>query len=178
MQKNTNDTTREKVLTLVYAGSCMALCLILPFFTGQIPQVGAALSPMHIPALLTGFLCGPWWGLAVGFISPLLRMTIFGMPPFLTAVRMSFELAAYAFVAGLLFQKLPKKRISIYIALIAAMIIGRVIWGIVSVLILGISGQSFTWTAFITGAVLSAVPGIVLQIILVPVIVMALTKQK
>lgn len=51
---------------LVYAGAALALCLVLPFLTGQIPQIGSALCPMHIPVLLAGFLCGPWVGCGGG----------------------------------------------------------------------------------------------------------------
>ena len=79
---------------LVYAAVCLALCMLLPFLTGQIPQIGSALSPMHIPVLLAGFLCGPWWAMAVGFVAPMLRHVWLGMPPLITAIAMSFELAA------------------------------------------------------------------------------------
>ena len=71
---------------LTYAAICLALCLVLPFLTGQIPQIGSALCPMHLPVLLAGFICGPWWAAAVGFVAPLLRHLIFGMPPILTAI--------------------------------------------------------------------------------------------
>ena len=70
------------VRNMVLAALSLALCLVLPFLTGQIPEIGSALSPMHIPVLLCGFICGPWYGAAVGFIAPILRNLIFGMPPF------------------------------------------------------------------------------------------------
>ena len=66
---------------LTYAALCLALCMVLPFLTGQIPEVGSMLSPMHIPVLLAGFLCGPWWALLVGATAPILRFVLFGMPP-------------------------------------------------------------------------------------------------
>ena len=66
--------------SLIYAALCLALCLYLPFLTGQIPQIGKALSPMHIPVLLCGFLCGWPYALAVGFIAPFLRFLLFHMP--------------------------------------------------------------------------------------------------
>jgi thiamine transporter ThiT len=88
----TKKTTKKMVLSALF----IALGLVLPFFTGQIPQIGSRLLPMHIPILLCGFVCGAPFGLAAGFITPLLRSLIFGMPPMMpTAVAMAFELAAY-----------------------------------------------------------------------------------
>ena len=79
---------------LTYSALCLALAIVLPFLTGQIPQIGSMLCPMHIPALLCGFLCGWQYGAVVGFVSPLLRMLMFGMPPVYVAIAMAFELAA------------------------------------------------------------------------------------
>ena len=163
---------------LVYAAVCLALCMLLPFLTGQIPQIGSALSPMHIPVLLAGFLCGPWWAMAVGFVAPMLRHVWLGMPPLITAIAMSFELAAYGLFAGLLYRLLPKKTVNIYVSLIGAMILGRIVWGITMVVISGVSGSAFTWSAFIAGALLNAVPGIILHIVLIPILVMALKRAK
>ena len=163
---------------LVYAAVCLALCMLLPFLTGQIPQIGSALSPMHIPVLLAGFLCGPWWAMAVGFVAPMLRHVWLGMPPLITAIAMSFELAAYGLFSGLLYRLLPKKTLNIYVSLIGAMILGRIVWGITMVVISGVSGSAFTWSAFIAGALLNAVPGIILHIVLIPILVMALKRAK
>lgn len=118
-----------RVLKLTYSALYLAIALVLPFLTGQIPQIGSMLCPMHIPALLCGFVCGWPWGLAVGFISPLLRSVLFGMPDmFPTAVAMAFELAAYGAASGLLYRVLPKKIGSIYAALVLSMIAGRLVW--------------------------------------------------
>ena len=170
-------TSNRAIRRMVSAAVCLALCMVLPFLTGQIPQVGSALSPMHIPVLLAGFLCGPWWAMAVGAVAPLLRFALFGMPPiFPTGVAMCFELAAYGLVSGLLYARLPKKTVNIYVSLVAAMLAGRVVWGIVRVALSGVAGQPFTWAAFMAGAFANAVPGIIVHILLIPVIVMALRK--
>lgn len=162
---------------LIYAAACLALCMVLPFLTGQMPRIGSALSPMHIPVLLAGFLCGPWWALAVGAVAPLLRFALFGMPPpFPTGAAMCFELAAYGMVSGLLYARLPKKTSNIYVSLVAAMLAGRVVWGAAMALISGVTGSAFTWGAFLAGAFLNAIPGIIVHILLIPVIVMALRK--
>lgn len=167
--------TSLQIRKLTYAALFLALALVLPFLTGQIPQIGSALSPMHIPVLLCGFLVGWPWGLAVGFIAPLLRSVIFGMPVMVPgAVAMAFELAVYGLVSGILYRLLPKKKWSIYVTLIVAMLAGRVIWGIARLIIAGLSGNSFTWALFLAGAFTNAVPGIILHIVLIPVIVMVL----
>ena len=102
MQTNLKKTTIRR---MVWAAVCLALCMVLPFLTGQIPQIGSAISPMHIPVLLAGFICGPWWAMAVGAVSPLLRFALFGMPPiFPTGVAMCCELAAYGLVSGALYS--------------------------------------------------------------------------
>ena len=163
---------------LVYAAVCLALCMLLPFLTGQIPQIGSALSPMHIPVLLAGFLCGPWWAMAVGFVAPMLRHVWLGMPPLITAIAMSFELAAYGLFSGLLYRLLPKKTVNIYVSLIGAMILGRIVWGAAMVVISGVTGSAFTWGAFLAGALINAVPGMILHIVLVPALVLALKRAK
>ena len=155
----------------------LALALVLPFLTGQIPQVGNALCPMHIPVLLCGFFCGPWYALAVGFISPLLRFLLFSMPPIMpTGIAMSFELAAYGLFAGLLYKLLPKKKPYIYVSLVSAMILGRVVWGIARVILYGLGKSEFGWAVFVSGAFTNAIPGIILHIVLIPVLVMALGR--
>lgn len=162
---------------MILAAMFLAMALVLPFLTGQIQQIGNALCPMHIPVLLCGFFCGPWYALAVGFAAPLLRFALFGMPPIMPiGAAMAFELAAYGCIAGLLYRLLPKTKINIYASLIAAMIAGRVIWGIIRVVLLGLFKAEFGWAAFISGAFLSAIPGIILQIVLIPILVMALEK--
>ncbi len=170
-------TRNSAILRMAYAAVCLALCMVLPFLTGQIPQIGSALSPMHIPVLLAGFLCGPWWAAAVGAVAPLLRFALFGMPPiFPTGVAMCFELAGYGLVSGLLYRKLPKKAVNVYVSLLTAMLAGRVVWGIVRVLLSGVAGEPFTWAAFMAGAFVNAVPGIIIHILLIPGIVIALRK--
>lgn len=166
------------IRNLTYAAICLALCLVLPFLTGQIPQIGSALCPMHLPVLLAGFICGPWWAAAVGLVAPLLRHLIFGMPPILTAIAMAFELLTYGIVSGLLYRLLPKKTGYIYVSLVGAMIVGRVVWGVVQVIILGLSGSAFTWAAFWAGAIANAIPGIIVQLVLIPLLVMALKKAR
>ena len=166
------------VKKLVFAALCLALCLLLPFLTGQIPQIGGMLSPMHIPVMLCGFICGWPYALVVGLVAPLLRHVMFGMPPILTALSMTFELAAYGAFAGIFYKLLPKKTGYLYVALILAMLAGRAVYGIANLIILGVSGSVFTFQAFLAGAFITAWPGIICHIILIPLIVIALKKAK
>ncbi len=170
-----NDFSIKK---LVLAGLMLALALYLPFLTGQIPEIGKALAPMHLPVIIAGFLCGPKLGLIVGLIAPMLRSLLFGMPPmFPVATIMTFELAAYGFTAGLLYDRLKKTLPNIFVSLIGAMLVGRVVWGIASFVIsLMLVKMNFGIQAFIAGAFIKAIPGIILQLIVVPMLVLVAQK--
>ena len=169
---------KSNVKNMVLAAMFLALALVLPFLTGQIPEIGSMLCPMHIPALLCGFFCGWPWGLAVGFIAPILRSLTFGMPPmFPVAICMAFELATYGAVSGMLYEKLPNKKSSIYVALLTAMVAGRLVWGVARFICAGLDVSAFGLSAFWAGAITTAIPGIIVQIVLIPVLVMALAKH-
>ena len=96
----------SKLLNMILAALFLALAYVMPFITGQIPEIGAMLCPMHLPVLLCGFLCGAPWGAAVGAVAPLLRNLLFSMPPlYPTGLSMAVELAAYGLICGLLSRK-------------------------------------------------------------------------
>ena len=174
---STKTSIFQPIRLLTASAMCLALCLVLPFLTGQIPQIGSALLPMHIPVLLCGYLCGPWWALLVGICAPLLRHLLFGMPPLLTAMAMSAELAGYGAGCGILYRKFPKNLAGIYLSLIVSMIAGRILWGIAMVFITGIGSNGFSWSLFVAGALTNAIPGIILQLILIPILVSTLRKE-
>ena len=166
-----------RVRKMTYSALFLAIAMVLPFVTGQIPEIGSMLCPMHIPVLLCGFLCGWPWGLAVGFIAPLLRSVMFGMPAmFPGAVAMAFELATYGCISGWLYARLPRKSAFTYATLLVAMVAGRIVWGAVRLILAGLSDLSFTWAMFIAGALTTALPGIILHLILIPVLVIALER--
>lgn len=169
----------RSVKKLVFSAMFLALGFVLPYLTGQIPELGAKLCPMHIPVLLCGFVCGWPYGLAVGLLTPLLRSLIVGMPPlFPTAVGMASELAVYGLMTGLLYRLLPKKIGYLYAELLLAMICGRAVWGLVRYLLAGLSNSEFPFEMFFAGAVTDAIPGILVQLALVPLIVAALRKAR
>ena len=168
---------KNKIHSLSTAAMLFAVGLVLPFLVGQIPQIGSMLCPMHIPVLLCGLILGWKYGLAVGFLLPLVRSLLFGMPAiFPNAVSMAFELAAYGAVAGFVYFKKQYFCLrSCYVALITAMIAGRAVWGLTRYVLLAF-GVPFTFEIFMTAAFLNAIPGIIVQLILIPLIMVALGK--
>ena len=171
--------SKEFLQKAMLSAMFMALAFVLPFFTMQIDRIGDMLCPMHIPVILCGFLCGAPWGLLVGVITPIIRSLIMTMPVmFPTAIGMAFELGTYGIMAGLLYNALPKKKPYIYVSLVGAMVIGRIVWGLARIVMFGFDFTKFGWSAFWAGAVLNAIPGIIVQIVLIPVVVMTLEKVK
>ena len=170
---------RNTTLKMILAAMFLALAYVMPFITGNIPNVGAMLLPMHIPVILCGFICGAPWGLVVGVVAPLLRSLTLGMPPlFPVAVAMAFELAVYGMMSGFLYRLLPKKKINICVSLVTSMILGRVVWGVVQFCCMGFNTEKFPLSAFWAGAVVNALPGIVLQIVFIPLIIVILENTK
>lgn len=172
--KDYRKTTTKLVLSALF----LALGMVLPMLTGQIPQIGSMLLPMHIPVLLCGFICNWQYGTAVGFILPLIRTMLFGVPNlYPEAIAIAFELAAYGFLSGFLFGRAKWQCIKmLYRCLIASMLGGRIIRGIVQALLLGFKGSPFVISGFVSGVIIHSIPGIILQLILVPSIMLALHK--
>ena len=165
------------VFRLVLAALFLALAIILPLWTGQLKALGKALCPMHLPVLLCGFFCGPWYGLAVGVVAPLLRFALFGMPELISAVGMCVELGAYGVLTGVLYRTFPRKTGYIYLTLILSMLSGRILWGLCRVFFLAVWQIPFGWAAFFAGAFTESTLGIAVQIIVVPLLVMTLEKE-
>lgn len=171
---------RELTLKICLAAMCLALVFVLPFITGSNPELGNALSPMHIPAFLMGIVIGPYFGGALAFLAPVLRSLILGSPAlFPRAVTMSFELMGYALVFGLLYKALKKKIPSIYISLVCAMVVGRVL-GCLFKLLLYKTGAvgAFSLPVVLSGYFLETLPAVIIQILVIPPIVLALRRAK
>ncbi|MBQ4537030.1 MAG: ECF transporter S component [Lachnospiraceae bacterium] len=179
-EAKSENKSSNSVKNMVLSAMFLAIGIILPFFTGQVPQIGNMLLPMHIPVLLCGLICGWKYGLAVGIITPLLRSFLFPTPIlYPNAIAMAFELGTYGLVVGFWYQRSKWKCIvSLYRSMLLAMICGRVVWGVVMIFLLGAKGNVFTLEAFLAGAFLNAIPGIVLQLLVIPAIMMALHKTR
>ena len=168
--------TRELVLTAML----LALGMVLPFLTGQIPAIGQMISPLHIPAFICGLTCGWQWGLALGVVLPILRSMVFGMPPLVAvAIPMAFELAVYGAVCGLLyplFTRQTKRLPAMLAALVVAMIAGRLVGGAAKAVVMGLTGGSYTFAAFVAGYFTSTLVGAAIHLVLVPTVVAAVEK--
>ena len=164
-----NKNLKKTVLSAMF----LSIGMILPFFTSQIKEIGDSLLPMHIPVMLCGLVCGPFYGLFVGLILPVLRSLLFSMPPLYPAsVWMACELGTYGFVIGLLYSLCKNKNLPcLYFCLIISMLAGRVVWGLVKTLLLGLGGKAFSFEAFLLGGFIDAIPGIILQLVLIPIII-------
>lgn len=164
---------RKNTRNVVYAGVCIAIGLILPTLLGGIQNINSLLSPMHIPVLVSGFLCGPIIGAFVGFVTPLLRSVLFSMPPMAVAIPMAFELMVYGIATGVLFKLLPKTNLFIFVNVFISMILGRVFYAIV-VTLLGSQQEAFFvyLVSFLTGAIIT----MVLHFIIVPPIIIILKR--
>lgn len=173
-----NQEKKNSVYSMTLAAMFLAIGLVLPILTGQIPQIGGMLLPMHLPVLLCSLICGWKEGLAVGLVLPVFRYFLFGMPPlFPTGAAMALELAAYGFFAGFFYARARFQCvISLYRSLIAAMLIGRAVWGVAQMALLGIGENGFTLQMFLAGAFLHAVPGIALQLVFIPAVMVAFNR--
>ena len=165
-----------KTWKLISTGLCAALCVVLPGAFHTIPNAGAIFLPMHIPVLLCGFLCGWRYGLACGLLGPLLSHLLMQMPPAAMLPSMLCELAVYGLVTGALYPRMHRfsPAVSIYVPLLAAMVCGRVCYGILNALVL--QAGTYSLKMWLGAAVTTALPGIVIQLTLIPVLLGALRK--
>lgn len=169
-----NTTTRN----IIFTALCIAIGLLLPQLVKFVPVAypGAVLLPMHIPVLVCGFLCGWRFGAVSGIVTPMLASLLTGMPPlFPNAVSMMFELATYGLLTGLLYKLTNRK---IFLTLIGAMLGGRIVLGLVNALLFSIADNVYGLAIFISGAFITALPGIIIQLILVPIIIRSLERAK
>ena len=169
----------NRIQKLVLSALFLALGMVLPLLTGQIKEIGDSLLPMHLPVMLCGLICGWGFGLSVGFVLPFWRSLSFGMPPiYPNAVWMALELAAYGFVIGFLYSRREKpSRAYLFFCLGCSMLIGRVVWGVAKAILLGVAGKPFGLQAFLIGGFLDAIPGLVLQFILIPLIIELINRR-
>ncbi len=167
--------TKTKKLAL--SALFIAMCIVLPIAFHTIPNAGSIFLPMHIPVLMCGLICGWPYGLICGILGPLLSSLFTGMPPVAFLPGMLCELAVYGLVTGLLVNKIQtgKRIFDLYIPLVCAMLAGRVFYGLMNSLIF--KAGSYTLTIWLTSAFITSVPGIVIQLILVPFLVHILQKS-
>lgn len=178
MQRN------DSLYRLLITAILLSVGMVLPFLTGQLQSFGQLISPLHIPAFICGLTCGWGWGAALGFVLPILRGLIFGMPPFpAVGLPMAFELLFYGLITGLAYPLLrkalkDKRLLAMLIAMIAAMIVGRCAGGAAKAVMMGLQGQGYAFSAFFASYFTGTVVGAVIHLIVCPLIVLALEKAK
>ena len=163
---------------LIISALFLAIGFILPMLIGQIPVLGKALLPMHIPVLLCCLICGWKYGSIIGFILPILRSFLFSVPVmYPTAIAVAFEMTVYGIVTGLLYERAKRKNLpTLYLCLIISMLAGRIVRCIAEILLLELYGNSFVWQAFMSGTIINSIPGIILQLIVIPAVMLALKQ--
>ena len=160
---------------MIFAAVCVALCLVLPMAFHAIPNAGSVFLPMHIPVLLSGIVCGWPNGFICGLIGPLVSSLLTGMPPAAMLPSMMVECCVYGLTTGLVMKYVRTGKLlpDLYISMIAAMILGRAISGIAKSLIFSPGTAPFAW---VTTSLVTGIPGIVIQLLLIPLIIVALTR--
>lgn len=169
--------TFSPVRRTVLAAMFVALCVVLPIAFHGIPDAGSVFLPMHIPVLICGMVCGWPYGFLCGLLGPLLSSLITGMPPAAYLPPMMVECAVYGMVTGLVLRYIHtgKLQLDLYIALIAAMLAGRVVSGIAKALIFS---PGITMGYWITASFVTALPGILIQLVVIPLLVAVLMKAR
>lgn len=170
--------TAKHTRSLVFTALCVALCAVLPMAVHSVPNAGSVILPMHIPVLLCGLACGPLWGLACGVLGPIVSSITTGMPGPAYLPSMILELAAYGLVAGLIIRlvRTGKPIVDLYIALLVAMLAGRVLYGVMNALIF--RAGAYSLPVWLTSAFVTGLPGIAIQLVLLPGVVVGLRKAR
>ncbi|HWS41769.1 MAG TPA: ECF transporter S component [Pseudoflavonifractor sp.] len=166
---------RNNTRRLTFAALCIALGIVLPITLHAIPNAGSIFLPMHVPVLLCGLLCGWPYGLVCGIVTPILSSVLTGMPPAAYLPGMVAELAIYGLVAGLVLRLVRTKSelLNLYIALVSAMLAGRLAMGVLNALLF--RAGSYSMQLWVTGMFVTALPGIAIQLVLLPVLVRSLS---
>lgn len=170
---------QSHIKSLCVTAICIALCCVLPAAFHAM-GVGTAFSPIHIPVLMCGMICGGGYGLVCGLIGPLLSSLITGMPPATGLVSMVPELMVYGLVGGLCMSLIRTKHIfaDLYISLVSAMLLGRIVGGIAKVLFFLGSNKSYGFAAWVSAYFVESLPGIICHLILIPLLILVLMKAK
>ena len=171
--------TMSSIKKTTIGAVCIALCCVLPTLFHSV-GLGSAFSPMHIPVLLCGLICGGGYGMACGLVGPLLSSMVTGMPGPAMLPSMVPELIAYGLVTGLMmkFVRTGKLTADLYIALATAMVVGRIVGGIAKVFLFMGTGEGFTIAVWVSSYFVGTFPGIVAHLIVIPVLIIMLTKAK
>jgi cyclopropane fatty-acyl-phospholipid synthase-like methyltransferase/uncharacterized membrane protein len=167
---------KQEIRKMCYGAMCLSLCIVLPLAFHFVANAGGIFLPMHLPVLLAGFICGPVYGLFIGVFGPLLSSLMTGMPPSPVLPGMMCELGTYGLFSGLLIRLLPIKKegVRIYISLLVSMLLGRCVAGLVNMYVT--QSKNYSWAYWASAEFVTCLPGIVIQLSIIPLIVYALEK--
>ncbi len=176
MEMKANVNIRKLTLSAMF----LAIGIILPMLTGQVPEIGSMLLPMHIPVFLCAFICGWEYATPMAFFLPLIRTLLFGRPNlYPEAIAIAFELAAYAFVCGFIYSIVRRRNMgTAYISLVISMICGRAVRAFVQMILLKLVGLTFSLSSFFTAVIVSAIPGMILQLAIIPTLAISLERNE
>lgn len=175
--KKRNDIEKiSNVKQAIITAVSIALCVVLPIAFHSIPQAGMIYCPMHIAVFLCGLVCAPQYAFVCGLLGPAFSCMIMAMPNAASLLPMMIELAVYGVVTSLImkFIHTGKMYVDVYISLTVAMLVGRIVAGLLKALIF--ARGEFTIIAWATTYFVTALPGIAIQLVLVPTVYVALEK--
>lgn len=167
------------VKNITVCAMCMALCCVLPLAFHSV-GLGQAFSPLHFPVILCGLVCGPILGVICGVLGPVLSCLTTGMPPVAALITMVPELLTYGLVCGLvmLFVRTKHLMTDLYAAMVPALIAGRVVGGVFKALFFTGSAGGYTLSMFVSSYLVGTFPGIIAQLVLIPLLVLTLEKTR
>jgi riboflavin transporter FmnP len=158
-----NNKTRE----LTLAGMFLALGIIIPIIFHFANIGGVIFLPMHIPVLLAAFYINPFYAMIVGILAPLLSSIFTGMPPiYPIAIIMCFELGIYGLVTSVVYKKY-----NLIVSLVTGMVSGRLVAGFAVFILQSSFGLRMNPMLYLKGAVITGIPGIIIQLLIIPIIV-------
>ncbi len=169
-----NSSRRMDSSFLTYSALLTAAGILLPLIFHTFGIAGKIFLPMHFPVIVAGMMLGPLGGLIVGGLSPILSSLLTGMPPFPTVLLMVPELITYGVASGILYKKL---RINVFAALIISLILGRIAFGISAWALAGVLGLHIGPVKLVTAGVITGLPGIAGQIVLIPLIIKRISQK-
>lgn len=168
----------QTIKNLCLSGMFLALALLFPFLTANNRELGNILCLMHLPIFVCGIVCGPLHGAVVGITAPLLRSFMVGMPPFpAVAVPMAAELAVYGALVGVFCALFPKKTVWLYPNLLLSMVLGRIVSVVTKYFLYSLGKTEFTLSMVLQMNFITTLPGVMLQLALIPALIFVLKKR-
>ncbi len=164
---------KRKTRDIILGSLFLALAIIMPYIFHATGISGQIFLPMHIPIIIGGFFLSPMTALMVGALSPLINSLVLGMPVFYPiGLIMTFELMVYGLSIALL-----RKKLDTYYSLLISMILGRITAGLVVFALQNLLNLKLNYMVYVKGAVITGLPGILIQLLLIPIIVKALKRS-